>query len=317
MIHDMGVPLFSQSLDLCMQDLFQVYLEMANDQELKIRIYACVPLEGSEDLRAFIEREGRHHPSQMLFWGCVKEFYDGSLGSETALMHQPYEGSNDNAGIRIHEREVLAPKVAKAQSDGMHVIMHAIGDRAVDEGAEVLLGKKGRGRHRLEHVQHISGQDTLEVLKQGQILAVVNPLHLLDDANMMLEKLGRERSGKSRSYAYKSMVVSNVTVAFGSDWPLVAPLEPLGSILAATERVPTGKTEAFVPEEALSREEALVAATRSASFASFTENINGRLLRGLKADFVVLDRDLFTSKDKPTVLRTYINGEMMYKKADV
>ena len=148
-------------------------------------------------------------------------------------------------------------------------------------------------------------------MKNGGIFAVVNPLHLLDDAKMMLDKLGVERSAKS--YAFKSMLLSNVSIAFGSDWPLVAPLDPLGSIMAATDRVPYEHLESFVPEEAISREEALIAATRLASMASFTESLTGTLDAGMKADFVVLDRDILTCKEKPVVLQTFVNGQSKFK----
>lgn len=313
MVHDMGVPLFSQSLDLCMSDLLDVYFSMAEGSEMKFRVYACVPLDGAEELQDFIKRRGWSHPSQMLSWGCVKEFYDGSLGSETALMHEPYTSGKN--GIRIHQREALEKKVAKANGFGMQVIMHAIGDLAVDEASAVLTedgGARSKRRQRLEHVQHVSNlKSTFELMKNGGIFAVVNPLHLLDDAKMMLDKLGVERSAKS--YAFKSMLLSNVSIAFGSDWPLVAPLDPLGSIMAATDRVPYEHLESFVPEEAISREEALIAATRLASMASFTESLTGTLDAGMKADFVVLDRDILTCKEKPVVLRTFVNGQSKFK----
>jgi predicted amidohydrolase YtcJ len=329
-VSDMGTPLFSQSLPLCMEDLY-LYHSMAQANELAIRIYACVPLDGTEDLLAFIKREGWHHSSQMLFWGCVKEFYDGSLGSETALMHEPYtkasgEEGADNTGLRIHQDgQKLDRAVRRAESSNLTVIMHAIGDRAVDEAVSMLGGgsqhtaakrshSSKKKRHRIEHVQHISGDSTLAALGKGAIISVVNPIHLLYDANVMLEKLGRERSGAKRSYPFRSMLLSNLTMAFGSDWPLVAPLEPLSSVFAATERIPNGWAEAFVPEEVISRREALAAVTSSAALASSADHLTGKLSQGLKADFVVLDQDPLKSKDKPTVLRTYVNGECKFRR---
>jgi len=177
--------------------------------------------------------------------------------------------------------------------------------------------RRGEGRpqrHRLEHVQHVKGKETLERLASANIVASVNPLHLLDDADMMLEKLGEMRSGAGRSYAFKSMLESNVSVVFGSDWPLVAPLDPLGGILAATDRVPPGhKGKAFVSEERITREQALAAVTGAASHASFTENLAGSLSEGARADFVVLDRDILTCTQRPSVLRVYINGKAVFE----
>ena len=96
--------------------------------------------------------------------------------------------------------------------------------------------------------------------------------------------------------------------------PLVAPLEPLSSVFAATERIPNGWEEPFVPEEVISRREALAAVTSSAALASSTDHLTGKLVQGLKADFVVLDRDPLTCKEKPTVLQTYVNGECKFRK---
>ena len=314
-VHDMGTPIFSQSLEDCMTDLTEVWYELAEEEELKIRVMACVPLAGEEGLHAFVTDQGtRHHHSQMLHWGCVKEFYDGSLGSETALMHEPYLGTQ-STGLRIHETKDLEERVARANSNRHQIIVHAIGDRAVDEAAAILkkgapaLGAHDRPRrHRLEHVQHVAGQGTLRSLLDDDITVVANPLHIADDVPAMEEKLGRERGGKGRSYPFRSMSDVGLRPSFGSDWPLVAPLDPLGSIMAATTE------RAHAPEEALTREEGLLAVTARPAEAAFMEDLVGQLKPGMKADFVVLDRDVTTSKERPKVLRTFVNGNLVYKK---
>ena len=122
------------------------------------------------------------------------------------------------------------------------------------------------------------------------------------------DRTGRERGGKGRSYPFRSMSDVGLRPSFGSDWPLVAPLDPLGSIMAATTE------RAHAPEEALTREEGLLAVTARPPEAAFMEDLVGQLKPGMKADFVVLDRDVTTSKERPKVLRTFVNGNLVYKK---
>ena len=178
-------------------------------------------------------------------------------------------------------------------------------------------------------------------MADGGIFAVVNPLHLRDDVRAMQTKLGPERSGVGRSYAWRSMADAGVSIALGSDWPLVAPLDPLASVLAAHDRLgPSkegeeegkgkgkgkgegkgkGKEEgegplAFHPEESLSIEEALVATTRTAAQAGFMEAWVGTLEVGKLGDFAVLDRDLLAhspGEERPAVLSTFVGGVIQY-----
>ena len=315
-VGDMGTPIFSLPKEECWSEFEDVLLRMADSGALGVRVKTCVPLDLWAELADFVARRPEtHHPGLRLFWGTVKEFYDGSLGSETALMTDPYLGSEGNVGLRIHEdREALASRIGAAKRAGLQVAMHAIGDLAVDETISLLSGLEsggggggGGGGDRIEHAQHTSGLQALDRMASLGAHAVVNPLHIADDVGAMLEKLGEERAGVGRSYAFRSMVEAGVAVSFGSDWPLVAPLDPLASVVAAT----SGRKH--VPPERLTRQEAIAAVTWRAAEALNVSDFVGRLDRGMRADFVVVDADLLDpGAEKPVVLKTFLDGECVY-----
>tara|TARA_B100000609_G_C17070746_1_gene358949 strand:- start:9 stop:671 length:663 start_codon:yes stop_codon:yes gene_type:complete len=211
---------------------------------------------------------------------------------------------------------------AEAHSRGLQVSVHAIGDRAVDEVQEMFQAvaaaspSKHECRHRIEHVQHIAGTSTAEALASTGTFAVVNPLHLLEDAAMLKERLGPVRSGAGRSFALATLLKAGVRVAFGSDWPFVGHVDPLGTIRAAAERIPSRGSTPFVPEERVSREAAMKATLLGGALAGLREHDLGRLARGFRGDFAVLDRSpLENWSGDPRVLATYVDGLRAFPRA--
>jgi predicted amidohydrolase YtcJ len=271
---------------------------------------------------------GKQHPGGHLSWGAVKEFADGSLGSRTALMWQPYADDPTTSGLRQVDLGVFGERVKGAAEAGLQVGVHAIGDRAVDEVVQVLqqhtqpcssssssssTSKKRRCvRHRVEHVQHISGPEAAQQLA-GTATAVTNPLHLLPDRAMLEQRLGRERAGAGRSYAYRTLAAAGVVLAHSSDWPIVE-MDPLGSVYAAAFRKSLGAQEAaWAGEEQLSVEQALLGHTTGAAVAIGAEGRVGKLAEGMLADFVVLSSSPLlwqgTAADaRPQVLQTFLGG---------
>ena len=179
---------------------------------------------------------GRAHPGGRLWWGSMKEFADGSLGSRTALFHEPYADAPATAGTRTIELERLRQLVAAADGAGLQVAVHAIGDRAVDEVlgvyAALRANHSGGGggaprRHRIEHAQHLSAPHVAAGLAAAGVVVTPNPLHLLADEPVLEARLGPARSGAGRTYAFRTLLAAGVTMACGSDWPVV-PLDALG-----------------------------------------------------------------------------------------
>ena len=325
LVHDMGQPAMTPEDRTAWDDLHRVLLPLADAGRLPLRVAAHVPVHVHAELEAFVAAAGQVHPLGRLSWGGLKEFADGSLGSSTALMYEPYAdgggtggGGEGGAGLRIADPEVLAAQAVEADAAGLQLAVHAIGDRAVDEVValyERVIRHNGRQtrRHRIEHVQHIAGPATAARMAASGIFAVANPQHLLDDAKILLRKLGPERAGPRRSYAYATLLAAGVPLAFGSDWPLVSDIAPLEALEAAAERVPYGGREPWAPEERISRERALRALTRGGAEAAFREAEVGSLKVGHKADLAVLDRDpLRHGAAPPRVARTYVDGALAF-----
>ncbi|KAL4419238.1 hypothetical protein ABPG77_001176 [Micractinium sp. CCAP 211/92] len=132
-VHDLGRIAFMEGEEAAWEDLEGVYVPAANEGRLPLRIHSFVPLTTWRRMAEWVRHLGTAHPSGMLFWGGVKEFADGSLGSRTALFHQPYADQPGSSGTRTIELDTLRQLVADADGAGLQVAVHAIGDRAVDE----------------------------------------------------------------------------------------------------------------------------------------------------------------------------------------
>ncbi|MEW5309936.1 MAG: hypothetical protein WDW38_001776 [Sanguina aurantia] len=266
---DMGrFPFSSSDPQSAWRDLDLLLQPAADAGQLKACVVAFMPLSSWPRLASKIAVEGRGHPGGRLFWGGVKEFADGSLGSKTALMWEPYltepvlgavdggavpgaaSALGSQAGTRSIPMDDLAGKIRAADRAGLQVAIHAIGDRAVDEVIqayeEALAAsadpdplarnhdEKNPRRHRVEHVQHISGPATIARMAAAGLLAVPNPLHMPGDVSNIEKLLGEERSRAGRSYALHSMTESLHT-SFASDFPVVD-LDLLESIYVAVHR---------------------------------------------------------------------------------
>jgi predicted amidohydrolase YtcJ len=267
---------------------------------LRTRIYAAVQLPTWERLA---ERERQPPDGRPRFgdaWlrtGLLKGFVDGSLGSQTAAFHEPFTSAPGDRGLFVNEPDALYAWIAGADKAGLHVAVHAIGDRAnavlLDIYARVAREHGPRDRRfRIEHAQHLAARDVPRFAPLG-VIASMQPYHAIDDGRWAERVIGAERS--KTTYAFRSLLDAKADVAFGSDW-FVAPPTPLEGIYAAvTRRTLDGRhAGGWVPEQRIAVEEALRAYTTAGAYASFEEGLKGTLAPGRLADFVVLERDLFT-----------------------
>ena len=142
----------------------------------------------------------------------------------------------------------------------------------------------------------------------------MQPSHLLTDMNWAITRLGPDRARSS--YAWRSMLDHDITLAFGTDYP-VESINPFRGLYAAITRQNEAGTATFQPQERITLPEAIYAYTQASSFAEFREHIKGRLEPGFLADIVVLDRDPFKATPQQLlhtrVLRTIVNGETVYQ----
>jgi len=305
-IHDMGT-----------WDDLAAYRRAAERGALGLRVYAFVPIDTWARLAAFVRDHGRG--DDQLRWGGVKGFVDGSLGSSTAWFYDPYSDQPATRGLTVTDLGDLATWIRAADSAGLQVAVHAIGDRANDWLLDRFVavaranGQRDR-RFRIEHAQHLRRVAIVRI-GHGEAIASMQPYHAIDDGRWAAKRIGAVRI--RTSYAWRSLLDAGARVAFGSDWT-VAPIDPLLGIHAAVTRATLdGKHPGgWVPEQRIGVEQALRAYTSGAAYAGFQEGRLGTLEPRKLADFVVLSDDLFVIDPERIkdvrVLRTVIDGRDRY-----
>jgi len=299
-------------------DDLRVFERANSNRALATRLYAAVPIDTWERLRDYVAAEGRGN--EWLRIGALKGFVDGSLGSHTAAMIDPYTDAPDDRGLFVNTPEDMYRWTKGADAAGLHLIVHAIGDLAnrvqLDIYERVIQENGPRDRRfRIEHAQHLDAADVPRFGALG-VIPSMQPYHAIDDGRWAERVIGPERA--KLTYATRSLLDADARVAFGSDW-FVAPPTPLEGIYAAvTRRTLDGQNpRGWIPEQRVSVEQALRAYTRDAAFASFSESETGTIERGKLADFVIIDRDLTRVAPETIadarVLTTVVGGRVVYK----
>ncbi len=287
---------------------------------LPLRVYSVVPLATWRRLADLVAREGRG--DHRLFWGGVKGFVDGSLGSTTAWFYEPYTDAPGSRGLVVTDTTELWHWIVSADSAGLQVIVHAIGDRANDwlldayRDARSLNGPRDR-RFRIEHAQHLGRSAIRRIAEQG-VIASMQPYHAIDDGRWAEKRIGPERI--RTTYAFRDLLDAGARLAFGSDWT-VAPLDPLLGIYAAVTRrtIDGANPDGWVPQQKITVAEALTAYTASGAYANFLDGVLGTLEPGKYADLVVLSDDVFAlapeDLDQVRVDLTMVEGKVVFERA--
>ncbi len=289
------------------------------NKRLITRIYAGRMLNEWKELKTKVDKQDRG--DKWLKIGLLKSFVDGSLGSHTAVFLEPYTDSPRDSGLLLVPEKTLYQQIKSADSAGLQVTVHAIGDKAIRillnifEKVEKENGAKDR-RFRIEHLQHIQPSD-IPRLAQLNVIASMQPYHAIDDGRWAEKIIGHERC--KTTYAFRSLIDAKSKIVFGSDWP-VAPATPLEGIYAAVTRrtLDDKNPNGWFPEQKITVEEALKAYTIDAAYSSFDEKIKGSLEKGRLADLVVLDQNIFTVapeaiKDVKVIL-TMVGGKTVFEK---
>lgn len=250
----------------------------------------------------------------------IKLYADGALGSRGAWLKAPYSDAPGESGLGFLSDDQLSNQMSRGAMDNFQIAVHAIGDRAnqqvldaIDELAETY---KGDRRWRVEHAQIVAPEDLPRFGRHG-IVASMQPVHQTSDMHMAEARLGPARL--AGAYAWKSMLTNGAKLVFGSDYPVESPNPWVGWAAAFTRTDASGQPfGGWRPEEAVTREQAWRAFTMDAAYAGFAEDRFGRLAPGLRADFVILDRD--PSLASPTelrqtqVLETWVGGEKVWER---
>lgn len=250
----------------------------------------------------------------------VKIYSDGALGSRGAWLKAPYADAAGNRGLGFLTDDQLQNTMSRAAMDNYQVAVHAIGDRANSQALDAIdvLSQtyKGDRRWRIEHAQVVDPADLPRFGKNG-IVASMQPTHATGDRLMAEARLGQARL--AGAYAWRSMLANGAALAFGSDFPVERP-DPWAGWAAAFTRTDANGEPAggWLPQEAVTREQAWWAFTGGAAYAGFADAKFGNLAPGQKADFLIVDRDPETAAPadlrQTKVLETWIGGEKAWER---
>lgn len=273
--------------------VLQAYMELADEGRLPLRVYGM--LNGNDDslMQAWFDRGPFSHPSGRLDIRSIKVFYDGSLGSRTALLAAAY---SDNPKAAMMTERIRPDKVRAlgkmAAEKGFQMAVHAIGDeanrRVLDLYDAALEGYEASDhRWRIEHAQVVMPDYFERVAERGYISSVQSS-HAVGDSKWAEDRLGAERI--KRAYAWRSIQDAGGKLVLNSDLP-GEPWTPLETLYFGVTRMtldgqPPG---GWYANQALSTSEALQAMSISGAHAAFMEQVTGSLKSGKKADFVILD----------------------------
>jgi predicted amidohydrolase YtcJ len=319
---------------------FLAFEELEHTGKLKLRVAEWQAFD--QPLAVLKERRASHQTDDLLLHLTqLKGFMDGSLGSRTAAMDEPYSDDHGNSGLARYDQAKLSQMAAERAAARFQLGFHAIGDRAnamalnasgaADQVANYppeppehgpdahVVTKPVPGppppaalRFRIEHAQVLLPGDFDRFEKEG-VIASMQPSHLLTDMKWATDRIGPERA--KYAYAWKSFLDHNVMLIFGTDYP-VEFINPFRGLYSAITRQNEAGTQTFEPQKKISLNEAIYAYTQASAFGEFREKVKGRLEPGYLADLIILDRDITTASPQQLlhtkVLCTMVNGETVY-----
>jgi predicted amidohydrolase YtcJ len=307
-------------------DAFQVYEELEKEGKLTARISEWLPFD--ESVEQLTKKRDSHPQSDlMLHTSMLKGFMDGSLGSHTAALLEPYSDDPQNTGLPRYDPARLNEMTKERVLAGFQIGFHAIGDKGVQMALDAFAeaekaAKEGKikaanggddYRLRVEHAQ-VTTPAQIAQFKQLKVIASMQPNHLLTDMRWAQDRLGPKRA--ATSYAWLAFLNKGVGLAFGTDYP-VEPVTPFRGLYAAVTRKSENGKQEYFPDQRLTMDQAIAAYTQGSAFAEFEEKDKGKLVAGMLADFVVLDRDLTASSPEKIlatkVLRTVVGGKTVYE----
>jgi predicted amidohydrolase YtcJ len=306
---------------------FLLLQQLQREGKLKFRITEWLPFNAPlprlEEMRRVGGSTSPGNPGDpWLTTGQLKLILDGSLGSRTAAMLAPYSDDPNTSGILEVNPDQIKPMAIERDRAGFQLGFHAIGDRAnrvaLDTFAAVLEANGPRDRRdRVEHAQVVEPGD-FALFGKLNVIASMQPAHLLDDERWATDRLGPERS--RGAYAWHTMEKNGVRLAFGTDYPVVA-INPLRGIYACVTRQLTDGTpdHGWQPKERLRAKDCFLAYTVGSAYAQFEERRKGTIAPGMLADIVVYPRDLNQTRASDIltlpVVMTIVGGKIVYQQA--
>jgi hypothetical protein len=304
-VHDAGIGIPERN----------AYRELIAEGKLPVRVYAMIG--GTGELWQEQSKKG-HEIGDHLTIRSVKLYADGALGSRGAALWQPYSDDKTTSGLLVTVKETLADQIAEVAAKGFQVNTHAIGDRAnrivLDEYAKALKGKNDR-RFRIEHAQVVSLPD-FQLFADHSVIASVQATHATSDMRWAEKRLGPDRV--AGAYAWQRFRKLGIPLANGSDFPVEDPNPLWGFYATVTRQDHTGyPAGGWMPDQKLSRAEALESWTLTPAYAAFEEKLKGSITPGKLADFVILDTDIMSAEPKAILTAkpkmTFLGGKIVYE----
>jgi predicted amidohydrolase YtcJ len=307
-VHDAGVS----------STTIRAYKELAKVGPLPIRVNVMIAAtdEFYEDRLA----EGKFRDEHdTLTINSVKIAADGALGSRGAALIDDYSDLHGHTGLLLHSQERMQYFMRAGMNAGFQINTHAIGDNAnmlvLDNYEQLISETNSRNlRHRIEHAQILRYEDISRFASLG-VIPAMQATHATSDKNMAMDRLGETRI--EGAYAWRKLLESGARIANGSDFPVESPNPFFGLHASVTRQDRKNQPDnGWFPEERLSIDEALASFTVDAAYAGHQERILGTLEPGKKADFIVVDLDIFSGPDtriweaKP--LQTWVNGVQIF-----
>ncbi len=306
---------------------FEMFQKLQDRGKLTLRAYVGQRLDGltEKDLRKYKKLRQKYPlENNWIRLGLLKGHIDGTLGSGTMLVFEPFEDEPDKTGLPFQSYEELERIIVEADAAGFQIAIHAIGPKgnhltlnALEKAME-LNGRRD-SRHRIEHAQFLIDEDIPRFAELG-VIASMQPTHCITDKRFAEKRVGLERC--RGAYTWRSLLDAGAKIAFGTDYG-VEPLDPMEGLYAAvTRKDRAGEPgDGWFPEQKLTMEEAIELYTLGSAYAEFMDDRKGMLKKGYLADMVILDRDLMTLPHEQIMSTkvdyTIVGGVVVYHREGV
>jgi predicted amidohydrolase YtcJ len=300
---------------------FEAYVKLQKEGQLTSRIDIGEPLSGDTVILKKYREIAKKYPKEgdWIRFGYLKEFIDGSMGSGTALMFEPFNDVPSSSGLAMMTYDEFEKKILTADKMGFQIGVHAIGDKGnnwVLNAFEKAIGVNGRrdSRHRDEHAQTVRELD-IPRFAQLSVIPSMQPTHCISDKKFYEKRVGAERC--KEAYTWRSLVNAGSMPAFGTDYQ-VEQLNPMEGLYAAVTRKDRLGEEGngWFPEQKLTMEEAIKFYTLGSAYSQFMDDRKGMIKKGYLADIVIVDKDLLTIPEleimKTRVDYTIVGGKVVY-----
>lgn len=304
------------------------YIELNRKGELPVRMTVC--LDYFYD-KPFVTKAEREDPFRAAQFGTFKIFSDGSLGSRSAKLFEPYDDDPTTDGILVISQEDLNEKMLKGYEMGLQPAIHCIGDKGLDvvlTAIEYTLEKSrehgmtqreqdDRLPFRIIHAQ-MANPELIERMAKLPVVLDIQPSFFLTDLHWIKDRVGEKRA--NMSYTWKTYQEAGLMMTGGSDCPveMFSPWNGIYSLVARKDLdgYPEGGVQ---PEEKLSVYDAVCMFSKNIPYANGEQDLMGTIEAGKFADMVVIDRDIFNIPEDELkdvqALNTYLAGNETYRRA--